>query len=60
MAVTDEMIEKYTEYMREIANSDDGWDDRHMNMDSLMCEILSILGFDELVNIFEDTDKWYA
>ena len=32
----------------------------HRLMDNLMCEKLRDLGFDEGVEIFEKTGKWYA
>lgn len=32
----------------------------HDKMDSLMCRVLIELGYIEGVNIFNDTDKWYA
>ena len=33
---------------------------RRMDMDNLMCETLKALGYEEGVEIFENTDKWYA
>ena len=32
----------------------------HYNMDELMCEVLSELGYEEGIAIFCDTEKWYA
>ena len=35
-------------------------DDCHMEMDELMCETLSSLGYDEGIKLFRTTPKWYA
>ena len=32
----------------------------HSDMDDLMCETLKALGYEEGIEIFENTDKWYA
>lgn len=32
----------------------------HIAMDNLMCEVLRSLGYDEGVDIFLNTEKWYA
>lgn len=32
----------------------------HIEMDELMCKVLIELGYDEGVEIFRTTDKWYA
>ena len=35
-------------------------EDAHMEMDDLMCDLLRSLGYGDGVDIFENTDKWYA
>lgn len=57
--INESSIEDYTERMRKLANSDD-IEGRHYGMDDLMCEILKEMGFNELVEIFNETEKWYA
>lgn len=32
----------------------------HYEMDKLMCEVLSDLGYEEGVKVFEDTERWYS
>jgi hypothetical protein len=32
----------------------------HVAMDELMCELLTMLGYNRAVQIFRDTPKWYA
>ena len=35
-------------------------EDRHRKMDALMCEVLRSIGYDDGIDIFEETSKWYA
>jgi len=49
----------YTELMRSAASNHDT-EVAHGDADDLLCMLLKELGFDELVAIFEDMDKWYA
>jgi hypothetical protein len=32
----------------------------HQIADELLCELLTELGFSDIVSLFEDLDKWYA
>ena len=32
----------------------------HLEMDRLMCDLLTDLGYEDGVSYFENTDKWYA
>lgn len=32
----------------------------HIEMDDLMCEALNCLGYGDGVEIFKETEKWYA
>lgn len=53
--------EKFRDIMIDIKN--DGNFDRelsHIEMDELMCKVLIELGYEEGVEIFRSTDKWYA
>lgn len=51
--------EEFATKMRELSDSGD-LEGAHVEMDDLMCEILKSLGYGEGVEIFENTDKWYA
>ena len=42
-----------TEYGNNIESS-------HYAMDKLMCEVLSDLGYEEGVKVFENTERWYS
>ena len=35
-------------------------EEMHIAMDELMCEVLNSLGYEEGVEIFQNTYKWYA
>ena len=53
--------EKFKLEMNELATSS-GLDEegRHRRMDALMCEALRRIGYDDGIDIFEATSKWYA
>ena len=42
------------------ARYDDDVEMRHQDMDGLMAQVLTTLGYGEGINIFDDTYKWYA
>ncbi len=64
----EEMImtpEEFEERMKQLSAIDSGYpgcdmEDRHREMDNLMCELLGSLGYGAGVEIFQETDKWYA
>lgn len=49
----------FTEKMREAAGDGDP-EGSHCDMDRLMCELLTSLGYGEGVEIFRKSKKWYA
>lgn len=51
--------EQFAERMREIAE-ETYTEDRHINADNLMCDLLRGLGYGEGVDTFERMYKWYA
>ena len=51
--------EEFKNKMIELSKDDD-IEDRHINMDCLMGEVLRSLGYGEGVDIFDKTDMWYA
>lgn len=59
--------EEFAKKMKEIKDAyideDEDWndvEDVHFDMDVLMMEVLRSLGYGEGVDIFDETDKWYA
>ena len=51
---------EFAEKMRQIAEKRDDEEVCHVEMDDYICEILKALGYEEGVEIFEDTPKWYS
>ena len=56
--------EKYTEYMNKMweyaKEADDDREEAHIKADDLLCKILTELGYDGIVKIYEAFYKWYA
>lgn len=53
--------EKFKLKMNELATSSSlDKEDRHRRMDDLMCEVLRSIGYDDGIDVFEATSKWYA
>lgn len=51
-------IAYWTERMKECANY--GVEEGHMKGDDILCEILKLTGYGDVVKEFEKLDKWYA
>ena len=56
----DEFVGKMREIKEELYFKNAYIESCHMEMDELMCETLSSLGYDEGVKLFRTTPKWYA
>lgn len=56
---TREAFERILAEMKELQSSGDT-ERAHGDADGLLCEMLSILGYYELVSAFRAVDKWYA
>lgn len=39
---------------------DDNIENAHYAMDELMCEVLSDLGYEDGVKVFENSERWYS
>lgn len=52
---------EFYEKMLQLKN-DFGGDEEavHINMDNLICELLSVLGYGDGVEVFNETGKWYS
>ena len=46
--------------MQEIFNNDDDTELNHEKADALLCEVLTQLGYENGITIFENAKKWYA
>lgn len=49
----------FADRMRELAKNGD-IERMHVDMDDLMCEVLEDCGYKDAVEIFRNTEKWYA
>lgn len=52
-------IEKYMERMIDAVNNGDT-EAAHGDADGILCELLSELGYGELIGLYSKVDKWYA
>lgn len=58
---TADIEKRYLQKLKE--GQDKYWIDkerRHVYEDDILCELLTELGYEELVKQYESTDKWYA
>jgi len=56
--LTDEERQNYINQLKECEK--EGTEDAHINADNILCEILTKLGYDDIVKEFDKLDKWYA
>ena len=52
--------EEFAKQMKELQETCKDREAVHSKMDTLMCDVLTELGYGEGVEIFKDTDNWYA
>lgn len=57
--LTKEELENYLAKLKEYAESDDP-EDAHCGADRVLCEIVSKLGYQEIINAWKEVPKWYA
>lgn len=50
---------KFEDLMKKF-DEEESREDKHIMADDLMCEVLSDLGYDAGVKIFQDMKKWYS
>jgi hypothetical protein len=57
----EKMIESAVVYMKQLAElSDRDQEGCHWQADRILCDVLTNLGYTELVEAFNDVEKWYA
>lgn len=59
MSSTREIAERILTEMKELEGPGDA-EACHSMADALLCEMLVILGYDEIVEAWNKVDKWYA
>lgn len=57
--VDKEIIEKYTEKMRELKESASTEELVHREADGILMNALEELGFIEMIEIYDNMEKWY-
>jgi hypothetical protein len=60
MATTRETADRVLARLRELKDEDDDWESSHIEADGLLCEMLTALGYEDIVKAFNDLGKWYA
>lgn len=56
-----ELLEEYKAKMQDTLDHFDGnEEDGHIEADELLCELLIRLGFEEVIDIYNQMDKWYS
>lgn len=53
-----ELNEKYLKRMIECNNYEAEYG--HIDADNILCELLTELGYKDIVEVFEKLDKWYS
>lgn len=54
-----DIIKEAIEQMKECVNSGDT-EVAHLDADNILCDVLTQLGYKELVDLYEKVKKWYA
>ena len=54
-----QLIDKYLAKLEEIQKNKDV-EVRHVREDDLLCDLLIELGFEDLVELYESSTKWYS
>lgn len=59
MTKKEKLIAEYKAKMLEQVNNDDT-EQAHSNADSLLVELLELLGYKEVTDVYGEVGKWYA
>lgn len=46
--------------LAEQADGPTGQDERHIKADTILCECLTRLGYDDIVELYRKVDKWFS
>lgn len=55
----EDIIKEAVEKMKECVNNSDT-ELAHLDADNILCDVLTQLGYKELVDLYEKVNKWYA
>ena len=53
------IIKEAIEEMKKLVNNDD-YEIAHSRADDILCDVLTKLGYEDLVDVYNQVGKWYA
>ena len=56
----EDIIKEAIEKMKECVKNNGDIEVAHLDADNILCDVLTQLGYKELVDIYKKVDKWYA
>lgn len=58
--MTEEQRKEYLDRLLELSKDTFDIEGIHVEGDGILCEILHLLGYDDIVSAYEKIQKWYA
>ncbi len=55
-----DIIKEAIEKMKECVKNNGDIEVAHLDADNILCDVLTQLGYKELVDLYKKVDKWYA
>lgn len=55
-----DIIKEAVEKMKECVKNNGDIEVAHLDADNILCDVLTQLGYKELVDLYKKVDKWYA
>lgn len=58
--LTKEQKDEFIKELKELSKNDNAIEINHITADNILCEVLKLLGYDEIVKEYDKISKWYA
>ena len=58
--LTQEQKEEFLNKLKELSDDNEGIEINHINADIVLCNILKLLGYNDIVEQYDKVRKWYA
>jgi hypothetical protein len=58
--MTPEDAKRELNYILDRQKNGESPEETHIDADDILCELLSYLGYDDVVNLYQQVDKWFA
>lgn len=58
--LTQEQKEEFLNKLKEMARDNEDIEINHIAADNILCSILRLLGYDDIVEEFDNINKWYS